>query len=323
MIDELTKSELKICKLLNATGSFDYSYNQLSNMLDMSIPTVWSSLKNLINKGYIKKIRFFEGHLPRNKYIALEKLNRQTVATTDNTQNLNRQTVATNTETKTDETVDNRGTDIKKESCRTTDHFLNPIKNTISSDDMINDIYINNISKSNQSDYTVFLKGCQEEISKKSKKNSKVDKFMAELDATFSPALSNYRVTTLLKSLFKKMWQEKNDNAKKVIQFFSNEGVEEKKDLINKTLNSFSRRMCNKALDSIRNMGAYLRKILVDEVTKYYNNRAMVNECKDVIPITNKLSNDTVVGKSHKLSCHNFEQRQYDDAYFEQFYCTC
>ena len=312
MIDELTKSELKICKLLNTTGSFDYSYNQLSNMLNISIPTVWSSLKSLIKKGYIKKIRFFEGQLPRNRYIALEKLNIQTVASIN---------------VKTDETVsNNRVTGIEKESCRTTDYFLKSNKpiNTISSLDMIDIYNINNIYKSNQSDNTVFLKVCQDEISKKSKKIQVGSENKAEMiDTAISPTLSKFKATDKLNKLIRVIGGENNDNAKKVTHFFKTESKEDKHALIQDVLCNFSRRISNDTHDKIRNIWAYLRTVLVNAVNSFYDTIAMKNECNDVIKATSKLSKDTVIGNMRKPSWHNFEQRQYSDDYFEQFYCSC
>lgn len=339
IMNELTKSELKICNLLCSTGSFDYSYNQLCSMLDMTVPTLWSSLNKLIKKGYIKKIRFYEGRLPRNRYVALEKLSTQTVAKMDN---YNTQTVANNTSdilNKTDDNAINNGdSDIKKESRRTADHFLKPIINTISSNDMINDIYnINNISKSNHIDNTVFNDSCQEENLKKLKNLIKKVPDKIDFDKTLTDIFDNFSSSTLpnnftigmFKDLIAKMWREKNDNSKAVIKFLNNESSDDVKEVITGVINSFCTRMLDTTKDSIKNISGYIRTSIVNAVQNFNENKTktkqFLDSCKELINYTSKNKNAKISQNNgyfnNKIpSYKNFEQRDYSTEFFQSFY---
>ena len=185
---------------------------------------------------------------------------------------------------------------------------------------MINDIY-NIYNKSNQSDNTVFLNSCQEEISKNPKKIQVGSENKAEMiDNTISPTLSKFKIGDKLNKLIRVIGGENNDNAKKVTHFFKTESKEDKHALIQDVLCNFSRRISNDTHDKIRNIGAYLRTVLVNAVNSFYDAIAMKNECKDVIKATSKLSKDTVMGKIRMPSYHNFDQRQYSDEFFDAMY---
>lgn len=315
---KLTKCEKLILKHIASTGECDYSFSEMSKNLGISRQTVYLCLNSLLEDKYIEKSYFFIGRIKRCKYSIVNFFAKKTSSKNftmqkEGSKNFTRQNKLEERNNKTIGLGWVKSLWHKKESSHKT--RLTLIENN-------NDIYIiNNIS--NQSNNTMVLGSCQE---------VKLN-FFKKIDKILGSSVQESNTVHSLKAVIKKIFCEKNDNAKAINKFFMQEEEQDLHDVLWCIINSVTRRMLDKTKSKIKNLYGYIRIALINAVEAFYASKVDESDAKTLLyesvkqlhctPATSTSATVNPATVKHKINhcslAHNFEQREYSKEYIESF----